>query len=54
MESKKKLLYDNIPDDVMKILIMEQARTKIELKKHVSISYVITKLIRKNGNSNLA
>jgi hypothetical protein len=44
---KNETLYRDIPDDVYRIIAEEQARLKIALKKHVSVSYVITSLIRK-------
>lgn len=51
MDNKcKSILYTNVPDDVYKVIVEEQARLKINLKKHVSFPYVINSLIRKIKN----
>lgn len=51
MDNSKKILYDNVPDDVFKIITEEQGRLKIELKKHVGLSYTISRLIRKSNQN---
>ena len=53
MDSAKKILYDNVPDDVFKIITEEQSRLKIELKKHVGLSYTISRLIRKSNQNSI-
>lgn len=40
------ILYDHVPDDVFQLLMTEQSKMSIKLNKRISISYVITKLLR--------
>lgn len=53
MNATKKILYDNVPDDVFKLITEEQGRLKIEQKKHVSLSYTISRLIRKSNQNTI-
>lgn len=51
MNRGKVILYDHIPDDVYQLLMNKKAEMSAKLKKNVSVSYVITKLLRHHGQT---